>query len=232
MADKKETRIFTDGACSGNPGPGGWGAIVLFSDGRVLEMGGSHPETTNNRMELTAALLALEKLREFPTELPLITLYTDSKYLIQGMEQWTYLWQRNQWQTSQGKPVLNMGLWKKLIQAASKLRIQWKHIPAHSNYPGNERCDEIAVAFSRNTHPKLYTGSQVNYGVDLTVLPRASSKGSSKPYYMSYVDGVLFRDSTWNACQERVKGVSRARFKKCRDEEEERRTLEKWGISP
>lgn len=224
---EKMATIFTDGACRGNPGPGGWGAIVLFPDSHVQELGESHPQTSNNQMELTAALKALEGLKDLSCP---VALYTDSQYLINGIERWLPAWERKQWQTAQGKDVAHQELWKALAIEKKKRTVRWNYIPGHANYPGNDRCDEIAVAFAKGKSPPLYSGPQARYKVDLSIVPKkfSSRKG---PYYLSYVHGKLFRDYTWATCQQRVQGVSAARFKKCRDGEEEERIRQKWGIS-
>ena len=136
----------TDGACRGNPGPGGWGALLRFQDGSVEEFGGHDPATTNNRMELQAALALLERLKELPRH-PDLTLRTDSKYLIDGLGSWLKGWKRKGWRTAAGKPVLNQDLWKSL-DAARLDDVPLTHVKGNSGDPDNERVDRIAVAFS------------------------------------------------------------------------------------
>jgi ribonuclease HI len=143
----------SDGACSGNPGPGGWGALLRFEDGSVREMGGFDPATTNNRMELTAALAVLEALRELPLH-PDLTLRTDSRYLIDGLGKWMPAWKRKGWRTASGGPVLNRDLWEALDQARLKT-VPLEHVRGHSGDPDNERCDAIAVAFAKGQTPRL-----------------------------------------------------------------------------
>ena len=146
----------TDGACSGNPGPGGWGALLRFEDGSVEEFGGHDPATTNNRMELQAALEVLQRLKDLPLH-PDLTLRTDSKYLIDGLGSWMQGWKRKGWKTAAGKPVLNQDLWKALD--ASRLNdVPLAYVKGHSGDPDNERVDRIAVAFSKGSQPEL-TGS-------------------------------------------------------------------------
>ena len=146
----------TDGACSGNPGPGGWGALLRFEDGSVEEFGGHEPATTNNRMELQAALEVLQRLKGLPRH-PDLTLRTDSKYLIDGLGSWMQGWKRKGWKTAAGKPVLNQDLWKALD--ASRLNdVPLAYVKGHSGDPDNERVDRIAVAFSKGSQPEL-TGS-------------------------------------------------------------------------
>lgn len=141
----------TDGACSGNPGPGGWGALLRFEDGSVEEFGGFAPATTNNRMELQAALAVLERLQELPRH-PDLRLRTDSKYLIDGLSSWMKGWKRKGWKTAAGKPVLNQDLWKAL-DAARLDDVPLAYVKGHSGDPDNERVDQIAVGFSRGQSP-------------------------------------------------------------------------------
>lgn len=145
--------IYTDGACTGNPGPGGWGVVVYFTDGSVHELGGGDPQTTNNRMEMQAATEALAFIADRdPSEA--IPLYTDSKYLQKGITQWIKGWKRKGWKTAQGKPVLNQDLWETLDRLNSKL-VQWRYVKGHSGNRGNDRCDEIARAFATGGNPRL-----------------------------------------------------------------------------
>jgi ribonuclease HI len=132
--------IYTDGACSGNPGPGGWGAILRYGD-HVREIcGGEAGPTTNNRMELTAAIEALECL----TRSTVVHLHTDSSYLRNGITKWLAAWQRNGWQTSDRKPVKNVDLWQRLAAAAQRHDMTWVWVKGHAGDPGNERADALA----------------------------------------------------------------------------------------
>ncbi|MEB3173201.1 MAG: ribonuclease H [Cyanobacteriota bacterium] len=140
-----------DGACSGNPGPGGWGALIRFADGSVRELGGSEAATTNNRMELTAALALLQELRQLPRAEGL-AIRTDSKYLIDGLQSWIHGWKRRGWRTASGSAVLNRDLWEQLDQARLA-DVAFAHVRGHSGDPDNERCDAIAVAHSRGQVP-------------------------------------------------------------------------------
>lgn len=137
----------TDGACSGNPGPGGWGALIRFEDGSVEEFGGADPATTNNRMELQAALATLQRLAELPLH-PDLTLRTDSKYLIDGLSRWMAGWKRKGWRTAAGKPVLNQDLWQALDQARLA-EVPLRYVKGHSGDRDNDRVDQIAVAYSK-----------------------------------------------------------------------------------
>ena len=130
---------YTDGACRGNPGPGGWGAILRYGD-HEKELKGGEAETTNNRMELTAAIRALEALRR-PCE---VDLYTDSQYLRLGITQWMHGWKKNGWRTSGKKPVKNQDLWQELDAAAGRHEVHWHWVKGHSGHPENERADALA----------------------------------------------------------------------------------------
>jgi len=131
--------IYTDGACSGNPGPGGWGAILKFGD-RVKELSGGEPVTTNNRMELSAAIAALEALKKPCT----VDLHTDSQYLRNGIMSWIHGWKRNGWRTASREPVKNVELWQRLDQALAQHKIVWHWVKGHAGHPDNERADELA----------------------------------------------------------------------------------------
>ena len=132
-------QIFTDGACKGNPGPGGWGAVIRAGD-REKEISGGEPLTTNNRMELLAAIRALEALKR-PCE---VILYTDSIYVRDGITKWIHGWRRNGWRTADRKPVKNAELWQELLDAAAPHRIEWKWVKGHAGHPENERADRLA----------------------------------------------------------------------------------------
>ena len=142
----KSIEIYTDGACSGNPGPGGWGVVLLYQ-GNKKELSGYQPETTNNRMELFAAIQGLAALRE-PCE---VTLYSDSSYLINAFEKhWLDNWQRNGWKTSSKSPVENQDLWKLLLLHVRNHRVRFQKVEGHSDNAYNNRCDELAVAAIRS----------------------------------------------------------------------------------
>ena len=133
--------IYTDGACRGNPGPGGW-AAVLSAGGREKEISGAQLRTTNNRMELQAVIEALQALKR-PLE---VRLYTDSQYVRRGILEWLPQWKARDWKTADRKPVKNQDLWQQLEQAAARHRIEWHWVPGHAGVPGNERCDLLANA--------------------------------------------------------------------------------------
>jgi ribonuclease HI len=141
--------IFTDGACSGNPGPGGWGAI-LRSGPHEREISGGEAATTNNRMEMTAAIAALEALKR-PSA---VRLHTDSNYLKDGVTQWLPRWKRNGWKTADRKPVKNVDLWQRLDAAVASHRVEWIWVRGHAGHPENERADRLAVAAMRPFMPR------------------------------------------------------------------------------
>jgi ribonuclease HI len=134
-----QVEIFTDGACKGNPGPGGWGAIIRFGE-HEKELSGGEASTTNNRMELLAAIRGLEALKR-PCR---VRLYTDSIYVRDGITKWVHGWKRNGWKTADRKPVKNAELWQELIDAASSHEVEWNWVKGHSGHPENERADRLA----------------------------------------------------------------------------------------
>lgn len=138
----KKVDIFTDGACSGNPGPGGWGAILRYN-GVEKELSGGAADTTNNRMELSAVIFALKALKE-PC---LVTVTTDSKYVYESITKgWVYSWQKNGWRKADKKPALNVDLWTELLKLLDKHQVTLNWVKGHNEHPENERCDRLAVA--------------------------------------------------------------------------------------
>lgn len=141
MVAEKEVIIYTDGACSGNPGPGGWAAILMYGE-HVKEISGGHPMTTNNRMELTAAVEALRRLKR-PCR---VTLYSDSAYLVNAFEQgWLEKWQRNGWLNSRKEPVENRDLWEALLELTRRHEVRFRKVKGHHDNVWNNRCDALAV---------------------------------------------------------------------------------------
>jgi ribonuclease HI len=237
--------VFTDGASKGNPGPGGWGVVIVTPDGQVTELGGGASHTTNNKMELTGAIEALAHLAEADGP---VAIYTDSTYVIKGIREWIGGWRRRGWKTAEGKDVLNRDLWERLaalVDARNAAGISWHYVRGHIGTPGNERVDEIADAFARNVRVDFYRGSLDSYGravLDLpddTAVPKRSGPGASSGRragpahaYLSVVDGQLMRHATWAECERRVKGRSGAKFKKAQTPEDERAILREWRIDP
>jgi ribonuclease HI len=237
--------VFTDGAAKGNPGPGGWGAIVVTPDRHVTELGGGSPHTTNNRMELSGAIAALAYVARQPGP---VAIYTDSTYVIQGITQWVWGWRKRGWKTAQGADVLNRELWEQLsslVGARARGEVDWHWVRGHIGTPGNERADQISVAFAMQEPADLYAGPLEGYLrsilelPDDTNLPRrpagAAPVGKTKTAaysYLSVINGVVMRHVTWAECERRVKGQSGARFKKATSAADEAAILSSWGIDP
>ena len=139
MEKQNTVVIYTDGACSGNPGPGGWGSVLLYN-GHRRELSGGDSETTNNRMEMMAVIEALEALRRSCK----IVIHTDSTYVMKGMTEWLAQWKRRGWKTASKKPVKNVDLWQRLDQAIERHDVDWRWVKGHSGVPENERADELA----------------------------------------------------------------------------------------
>jgi ribonuclease HI len=135
----KQLEIFTDGACKGNPGPGGWGAVIRYGK-HEKEISGGDPDTTNNRMELSATIQALKILIE-PCK---VKLHTDSRYVIDGITKWIHGWQRNGWKNASKQPVSNIDLWHDLIEATARHQVEWIWVKGHNGHPENERADRLA----------------------------------------------------------------------------------------
>ena len=141
MASNKNSavEIFTDGACRGNPGPGGWGVLMRF-DGNEKELHGGEKDTTNNRMELMAAIIGLESLNRDCQ----VRVYTDSKYVMQGITEWIHNWKTRGWKTASKKPVKNADLWQRLDRAREQHQVEWHWVKGHSGHEENERADQLA----------------------------------------------------------------------------------------
>lgn len=217
---------YTDGSCLGNPGPGGWGIRLLYPDGTVEEFGAAVKQTTNNQMELQAAIAALEHLGQVPH----LTVCTDSRYVIDGLTKWLPNWQRRGWKTATGTAVKNRALWQRLAQLAHP-RIHWQHVRGHSGNANNERVDEIARAFAGGHAPQLFHGrlgepadpvrDQVSHAVRAhRVTSQPQGLKHSRPRYVSIIRGDVAIDDDWPSCAARVRGVSGAHYKKVRTSEE------------
>ncbi|MEI6396502.1 MAG: ribonuclease HI [Candidatus Taylorbacteria bacterium] len=234
--------IFTDGSSRGNPGPGGWGAVIVASE--VIELGGGEKQTTNNRMELTAAAKALASIKHES-----VNIYTDSAYLINGITKWIHGWKKNGWKTKTKDDVLNKDLWQDIDHSivTGSLKIKWHHIGGHVGIVGNERCDEIATAFADGDDIKLYNGSLADYkkainGRDISDITHdtalaatkkdSRSRSDAKAYsYVSKVDGTIEIHKTWKECEDRVRGARGARFKKALSRGEEQEIIDNLQIS-
>ncbi|MDO8548307.1 MAG: ribonuclease H [bacterium] len=222
--------IFCDGASKGNPGSGGWGAIVA-TDTQVHELGGPEKKTTNNRVELRAALEALKLARTLgsgPT-----TVYTDSSYVINGITKWVHSWVRSEWRTKDKKEVMNQDLWKPLADTAGYFngRITWEYIGGHVGIAGNERVDIIASDFAQGRKVPLYNGAREGYAIDIKNISFDKEKQKTKSdtrsrskmkahSYVSEIGGQVLVHKTWEECKRRVRGRS-AKYKKSLSKEDE-----------
>lgn len=209
--------IYTDGACRGNPGPGGWGALIVRGEA-VEELGGREARTTNNRMELRAAVEALRRVH--PDEPARV--YTDSQYLLNGITTWLAGWRRRGWVTAEGRPVENRELWEALDAAAGG-RVTWEHVRGHAGHAGNERANVIAQAYAAGRRPPPRPAN---------ALSAAASARPPGVSYLSLVRGELRRHPTWDECRARVERVSGARFKKCASAADEAAAIAAWGLEP
>ena len=236
--------IFTDGSSLGNPGPGGYGVIVLFHENEtVVELGGRDDKTTNNRMELTAAIAALSHLDASDA---VITVFTDSSYVINGITKWVQGWQRNTWVTAAKQQVLNQDLWQALSSLASGLsasnRLVWHYVKGHAGIPGNERVDAIATAYADKQDIQLFAGSFRDYelflstSIDFLCAPKWDKEvqkkktgGTGRAFsYVSKVDGKIAVHKNWGDCEACVKGRTGARFKKVFSKDEENELIASW----
>ena len=246
--NQDEAWLFGDGACKGNPGPGGYGSILLINE-RVIELGGREELTTNNVMELSALFFGLQRLAsEGLKTKALLKIFFDSKYVLSGAKAWRFGWSRKNWLTSEGAEVKNRYLWKDLHDLMSSfpktLKIEYFYVPGHTGIVGNERVDQIASDFAEEKFPILFDGSVKEYDCDLSLgLERAetfvlhnhhskspSDNSKAAAYYLSLVGGQVYRDSTWSQCEARVKWVAGAKYKKIKSPKEEKETLAKWGF--
>lgn len=232
----KPILVFTDGASRRNPGPGGWGAIVV-DEARVVELGGGEPHTTNNRMELSAVIEALAFVSQTMLHDSSFTiqLFTDSSYVLNGATKWIHGWKNTGWKTKQKDDVLNKDLWEKLVPLLSMFKIEWVLLKGHRGISANERCDVIATTFADGKKLKLFDGKLSDYDVDLSVkvLPGAStSKSKAKKgtafSYVSMLGGKVMAHKTWAECEKRVKGKSGAKFKKSFSKEDEAEIIASW----
>jgi ribonuclease HI len=235
---KNGVLIFTDGASKGNPGPGGWGAVIALNGG-IVELGGWEETTTNNRMELCAAFEALAFVSE--RKVKRIAVHTDSSYLINGITKWLEAWKKRKWMTLKKEEVLNQDIWRKLSDLidANGLDIEWLYVGGHVGIPGNERADRIASDYADGREVKLYAGGQEAYGHDILNFKiddaKAAKKSASRSRshvaaysYVSELNGEIRVHKTWTECEARVKGKP-ARFKKATSVEEEKKIIEEFS---
>lgn len=235
--------VFTDGASRGNPGPGGWGAILVENKNlkikdkdtiQIKELGGREEHTTNNRMELRAAIEALAKIPERAE----VKIYTDSSYLINGITKWVKAWKKIGWVTRAKEEVLNRDLWEKLDLLTEKREISWEYVGGHVGIKGNERCDQIATAFADGRKIDLFAGLFHDYAIKnvldvqaAKIKKESKSRRDAKAYsYISMVKGDIKIHHSWPECEKRVKGVSGARYKKALNAEDEENIIRSFNI--
>jgi ribonuclease HI len=238
---KNEIIVFTDGASSGNPGPGGWGAVIVNPAlSEVVELGGGQPKTTNNIMELQAAIASLSFLVSTTDE---IVIYTDSKYVMEGITKWVFGWMQNGWKTKGGDPVKNQEEWKTLYQLATERAgrsgLRWEYVPGHAGIPGNERADAIAVSFYTGEPAKLFRGNLAEYmdpsianteGLEEARERKAQPNGKAF-CYVSLIDGKVKKYDTWVECEAEVKNTQGAKYRKAVSPEHLEEILTGWGVS-
>ena len=224
----KKDLIFTDGAAKGNPGSGGYGAVLLLGD-TVLELGEGKQLTTNNEMELRAVVEALKSL---PAGQKHVAIYTDSKYVVEGATGWIFGWMKNGWRTKAGTDVLHKELWQELATLLSKVTVDWHKVPGHVGIVGNERADVIASDLGEGKEVTLYHGPRAGYEYEIENVEydkqkaversEARKRQATKAYsYVSKVDGLVKTHQTWQECERRVKGKTGVRFKKALSAAEE-----------
>ncbi len=222
--------IYCDGSSIGNPGPGGWGATVSYGE-KVIELGGFDAHTTNNRMELTAAMESLRALHGKRK----VLIHTDSQYVINGITKWVFGWEKNDWQTKEKKDVLNKDLWQELVAVSRKHEITWQHVRGHEGVLLNERVDVIANGFARKENVTLFVGVEKAYETFLEGMPKArkvtstsSKKRKGVAYsYVSLIEGKTTIYKTWDACEKAVKG-KKAKYKKVFSNDEETALIQEW----
>lgn len=227
--------IFTDGAAKGNPGPGGWGAVLHLGD-TVKEIGAGKENTTNNEMELKAVV---EGLKEAGSHGKPIAIYSDSKYVVDGATGWVFGWVENGWQTKNKTDVLHKELWQELLDIMKGLEIEWHKVSGHVGLVGNECADKIASGFGEKKDMILYEGPADKYTHDITdtsydeekekVRREARKRQAAKAYsYVSMLEGKIETHKTWGECEKRVKGKTNPKFRKAVSQEEEKEIIEEF----
>lgn len=220
MAEADRIRIITDGACRGNPGPGGWAALIIEGQ-QVQEIGGFVAHTTNNRMELTAVI---EALQHVPAQTPIL-IVCDSSYVIEGATKWIKGWRVRNWMTRDEQPVENRDLWEALDSLLDE-HVSWQQVRGHVGHPENERANQLAqwYAAGGRGHPPAAPAMPAH-------VPTAAAMVKGKPFYLSLLEGQVAKHSTWDDCHQRVHGVSGARYKKVHSVGEAQLVLQSWGVS-
>ena len=232
----KKIVVYTDGSSRGNPGPGGWGSIIITPN-NVFELGGNDEKTTINRMEMMAVLQTLQFLKDHEQYDQEVIINTDSSYLKNGLEKWVYGWQKNGWLTAKKDPVLNQDLWEILLelqQLFSNLKIN--HVRGHVGIPGNERADAIATGYADEDHVDLYVGPRDKYPLDLEMksisakeVKKKKVRRTGKAYcYLAFVSGVAREFSNWEQCKQFVEGKKGAKYRRADSEFEKKQIIQSW----
>jgi ribonuclease HI len=240
----KTLTIYTDGASRGNPGPGGWGAVVLV-DGYAMELAGAAKKATNNQMELEAVISVLSDSGAKAHKGPVVV-HSDSAYVINGLTSWMYGWEKKGWVTMAKTPVENKAMWVMALELAKEYgdRLTFTKVSGHAGDLYNERCDELAVAAALNKKETHFKGSQKDYDAFLkeigTTAKKAPPAGGSKKKkstatgpayaYVSTVGGKVYSDKTWAACEARVKGKKGAKYKKVFSKAEETSLVQDYTL--
>jgi ribonuclease HI len=232
--------IYTDGSSRGNPGNGGWGAIIIDNKhNKVLEIGGSAAQTTNNKMELQAAIRALGHRDFLKSD---IVIHSDSAYVINGSTKWIHGWKNNGWKTSTKEPVLNVEEWQKIMHllATRGGKVEWVKVKGHSGESLNERADIICTSFADGKPVPLFDGKYADYMSQIKsdetavkkITPRKKTKHNTKEAYsyVSFVGGVIKTDKDWATCEKRVKGKKGAQYKKVFSKQEEQELIALWSL--
>lgn len=234
MNNEEKIVVYTDGASRGNPGAGGYGAIIMFPTGKVLEIGGKEDNTTNNRMEMMAVLKSLEVIEERTKEGETV-IFSDSAYVVNGISGWMFSWEKNGWKTKEGNIVLNQDIWKDLFGICFRLKnrgLKMEKVPGHAGVILNERADIIAQSFADKTNLNLFVGEKSKYESILKDVKVSTKKSNDKRpaySYVSLVSGVLKTYKDWKSCEEDVKGKNGAKFRKVYSKEEEGELLKEWA---
>lgn len=235
---EKSLIIFTDGSSLGNPGPGGWGALLIQKQiGEIIELGGSKEKTTNNEMELAAILSALSYALDNSNT---IHLFTDSQYGINGITKWIHGWKKNGWKTKNGDDVKNAFYFKNidsLLGERGRNTVHFHHVAGHVGIPGNERVDDIARELAEGKNVELFRGRLEDYSInnilsldfEVSEKKKKDTKGKKAYSYLSLIDNDLEIHSTWAECENRVRG-RKAKFKKAISKDHEQEILVEWGI--
>lgn len=234
--------FYCDGACSGNPGPGGWAAVAFDPNTQIVWQAYAHqPSTTNNRMELTATLRCLQWIES--QKISSAVIHSDSKYVLEGIQKWRHGWKKNNWTKSNQEEVLNKDLWialDKQLEALNPVSLEWVYVPGHSGIEGNEYVDQLAVEASltpglnqENTSP---ADTFTNLEIFSTSQPvgnssqKSKKKNSSKALgYLALIDGKVHDFKTWPECEAQVKGKPYVKYKKYASEKDKADILTGWG---